>query len=66
MIIQEFSERHIDEIRSLMMRRLIYCFKRNHIPSIKLSLKTNLDNAAEEVFVKAGFQEVYRIFELKI
>ncbi|MFO8018463.1 MAG: GNAT family N-acetyltransferase [Promethearchaeia archaeon] len=49
-----------------LMKNMIDYFKRNHIRSIRLALKTNLDEAARLLFVKLGFKEIIRIYELKI
>jgi ribosomal protein S18 acetylase RimI-like enzyme len=49
-----------------LMRYIIDYFKKNHIPSIRLSLKTNLDEAASILFTKLGFNEIFRIYELNI
>ncbi|MGV9173771.1 MAG: GNAT family N-acetyltransferase, partial [Promethearchaeia archaeon] len=49
-----------------LMKNMIKYFKRNHIHSIRLALKTNLDEAARLLFVKLGFKEILKIYELKI
>ncbi len=48
------------------MRYIIDYFKKNHIQSIRLALKTNLDEAAIKLFMKLGFHELFRIYELNI
>ena len=49
-----------------LMRYIIDYFKKNHIQSIRLALKTNLDEAAIILFMKLGFHELFRIYELNI
>jgi len=49
-----------------LMHHIIDYFKKNHIQSIRLALKTDLDSAAQLLFKKLGFQEIFRIFELDI
>lgn len=60
------EEKRREGIGEKLMREMIDHFKRNHIDSIRLTLKTNLDDAANTLFSKLGFNEEYRIFELKI
>lgn len=49
-----------------LMRHSIEFFKRCHINTIRLALKSNLKNAAKILFKKLGFQETVSIYELKI
>ena len=49
-----------------LMRHIKDYFKKNHIQSVMLSLKSNLEEGAKMLFIKLGFQEIYRIFELKM
>ena len=49
-----------------LMRYIVDYFKKNHIQSIRLSLKTNLEEAAVTLFTKLGFQELFRVLELNI
>ena len=49
-----------------LMRHMIDYLKRNHINSIRLALKHNVDNGAKILFTKLGFQEVLHVLELKI
>lgn len=49
-----------------LMRYIVDYFKKNHIQSIRLSLKTNLEEAAIILFTKLGFHELFRVFELNI
>ena len=53
-------------IGELLMKHAIDYFRRNHIHSIRLALKTRLNKAAEILFKKLGFEEVFRIFELTL
>jgi ribosomal protein S18 acetylase RimI-like enzyme len=41
-------------------------FKKNQIQSIRVSLKTSLDEAAIILFTKLGFHELSRMYELNI
>jgi len=47
-----------------LMRYIIDYFKKNRIQSIRLALKTKLDEAAQILFKKLGFKEIYEIYEL--
>ncbi|MBD3255684.1 MAG: GNAT family N-acetyltransferase [Candidatus Lokiarchaeota archaeon] len=49
-----------------LMRHIIDHFKKNHIQSIRLALKNNLDEAAQKLFIKLGFNEQFRIYELQL
>jgi len=49
-----------------LMRYIVDYFKKKHIQSIRLSLKTNLDEVAIILFMKLGFHELFRIYELNI
>ncbi len=49
-----------------IVRYIVDFFKRNHIQSIRLALKQDVDNAAKKLFTKLGFQETLHIYELKI
>ncbi len=49
-----------------LMRHMINYLKSNHITSIRLALKQNIDKVAQILFTKLGFQEVLHIYELKI
>jgi len=49
-----------------IIRHILDYFKANHIQSIRLALKPNLDTAAKILFTKLGFQEMLHIYELKI
>ncbi|MHA1292978.1 MAG: GNAT family N-acetyltransferase [Promethearchaeota archaeon] len=60
------EEKRRTGIGEQLMRHVIDYFKRNHINSIRLALKKNLDLAAKKLFTKLGFEEIFRIYELKI
>ncbi len=64
LIVQE--ERRRLGIGEALMRHAIDFFKRNHIHSIRLALKSQLDEAAKTLFKKLGFSELITIYELKI
>lgn len=49
-----------------LIRHIIDYFRKNHIQSIKLALKTRLDNAPYILFKKLGFNEIFRVYELNI
>jgi ribosomal protein S18 acetylase RimI-like enzyme len=49
-----------------LIRHMIDFLKSNHITSIRLALKQNVDEVAQILFTKLGFQEVLHIYELKI
>ena len=60
------EEKRREGIGELLMRHGIDFFKNNHINSVRLALKTNLDDAAKRLFVKLGFEPYFMIYELKI
>ncbi|MHA1658849.1 MAG: GNAT family N-acetyltransferase [Promethearchaeota archaeon] len=60
------EEKRRTGIGEMIIRHIIDYFKRNHIESIRLALKPNLNNAAKTLFVKLGFQEMIRVYELRI
>lgn len=49
-----------------IMRFIIDHFKANHVQSIRLAVNANLNEAAHILIKKLGFQEIARLFELKI
>lgn len=53
-------------IGEMLLYSIIDFFKKNHIQSIRLALKTNIDKAAMTLFIKLGFDEILRVYELKI
>jgi len=60
------EEKRRSGIGEKIMRNIVDYFKRNHINSIKLVLKTNLDDAAKILFTKLGFEEILKVLELRI
>lgn len=49
-----------------IIRHIIEYFKTRHIHSIRLALNSNVEGAAKILFTKLGFEEILRIYELKI
>ena len=49
-----------------IMRYMIDCFKNNHVQSIRLVVDSNVKESARMLFKKLGFQEIARLYELKI
>ena len=49
-----------------LMRHMVDYLKQNHITSIRLALKHNIDKGAKILFTKLGFKEVLDIYELII
>ena len=64
LIVEE--EKRRTGVGEMLIRNIVEYFKRNHIQSIRLALKTNLDSAAQTLFQKLGFNEIFRVFELKL
>lgn len=60
------EEQRRSGIGERLMREIIDFFRKNHITSIRLSLKTQIDEAAQILFTKLGFEEVFRVYELNI
>ncbi|MBD3195498.1 MAG: GNAT family N-acetyltransferase [Candidatus Lokiarchaeota archaeon] len=60
------EEKRRSGIGEKIIHHIIDFFKRNHIDSIRVALKPNLNKAAQKLFMKVGFEEIYHIFELKI
>ena len=60
------EEQRRSGIGEKLMHHIVDYFKKNHIQSIRLALKTDLDRAAQLLFKKLGFQEIFRVFELDI
>ncbi|TFG09207.1 MAG: GNAT family N-acetyltransferase [Promethearchaeota archaeon] len=53
-------------IGEMLMHHIIDFFKKQHINSIRLALKKNVDEAAEQLFIKLGFQDMLHVYELII
>jgi len=60
------EEKRRTGIGEKLIRHMIDYFRRNHIQSIRLALKPNLDEAANLLFTKLGFQEILHFYELII
>ena len=60
------EEKRRTGVGELLMRNIVDYFKRNRIQSIRLALKTNLENAAKILFTKLGFNEIFRVYEKEI
>ena len=64
LIVQE--ERRRTGIGEKLIHSIIDYFKKNHIQSIRIASKPLINNPAKRLFTKVGFDEIYRIYELKI
>jgi len=60
------EEQRRSGIGEMLLQNTINYFKRNHIESIRLALKTHLDEAAKILFAKLGFEKVLSVYELNI
>lgn len=60
------EEKRRSGIGEMLIQNTINYFKRNHIESVRLALKTKLDEAARILFAKLGFEEILRVYELNI
>lgn len=60
------EEKRRTGIGEKLIRNMIDYFRRNHVQSIRLTLKPNLDKAAKLLFIKLGFQEILRLYELTL
>ena len=60
------EEKRRSGIGEMLLRQIVDYFKKNHIQSIRLALKTNIDEAAITLFMKLGFDEIFRVYELNI
>jgi len=49
-----------------LIRYSIDFFKKNHINSVRIIVKKELDESARSLFIKFGFNEIFKVFELKI
>ncbi len=63
-IVKEQKRR--EGIGETIMRHGIDYLKGCHIKSIRLALKNSLDDAAKKLFIKLGFEESFKVFEMKI
>ena len=64
LIVQE-EKRRIG-IGEEIIRKIIDHSKRNHIHSIRLALRPDIDIGAKKLFIKLGFKNVFHIYELQI
>ena len=53
-------------IGETIMRHGIDYLKGCRIKSVRLALKNTLDDAAKKLFIKLGFEEVFKVYEMKI
>ncbi|MFX1239073.1 MAG: GNAT family N-acetyltransferase [Promethearchaeota archaeon] len=60
------EEKRREGIGESLMRKGIEYFKKNHINSVRLALKTTMDNAAKKLFIKLGFEPIFMVYELKL
>ena len=60
------EEKRRTGIGEQLMKQAIDYFKRNHIDSIRLALKTSLNDAAKILFKRLDFKEILRIYELNL
>ena len=60
------EEKRITGIGEQLMKQAVDFFRRNHTNSIRLALKTSLDDGAKILFKKLGFLEIFRIYEKEI
>ncbi len=49
-----------------ILQHTIDYFRRNHVDSIRLSLAPDISKGAKKLLLKFGFEETFRIFELRI
>lgn len=49
-----------------LIRYSIDFFKRNHINSVRIIVKTELDEGASSLFTKFGFSEIFKVLEIKM
>lgn len=49
-----------------IIRKIIDYSKRNHIHSIRLAIRPDIDIGAKKLFIKLGFKNVLHIYEMQI
>ena len=49
-----------------LLRYAVDFFKKNHINSVRIIVKTELDEVARQLFAKYGFNEIFKVLELKM
>ncbi len=60
------EEKRRSGIGEALIHHAIDYFKRNHIESIRLALKSDINKAAEKLFTKVGFKPLYEVWSMKI
>ena len=60
------EERRRKGIGEKIIHSIIDYFRKNNIQSIRIASKPEINNPAQKLFTKLGFEEIYRIYELKI
>lgn len=60
------EEKRRTGIGEKILRFMIDHFKSNHVQSIRLVIDSNLNESTRIIFKKLGFQEIARLYELKI
>ena len=60
------QEKRRSGIGEEIIRKIIDSSKSNHIHSIRLTIKPDIDNNAKKLFIKLGFENILQIYELKI
>jgi len=60
------EEKRRSGIGESLIHHAIDYFKRNHVDSIRLALKSDMNKAAEKLFTKVGFKKKFEIWNLRI
>ena len=60
------EEKRRSGIGEQLMKQAIDYFRRNHIHSVRLALKTSLNDPAKILFKRLDFKEILRIYELNL
>lgn len=53
-------------IGETLIHHAIDYFKRNHVESVRIALKSDMNKAAEKLFTKVGFTKLFEIWNLEI
>jgi ribosomal protein S18 acetylase RimI-like enzyme len=64
LIVKEEARR--SGIGEKILQHTVDYFKRYHVDSIRLSLAPDISKGAKKLLAKFGFEEIFKIFELKI
>ncbi|TFG01076.1 MAG: GNAT family N-acetyltransferase [Promethearchaeota archaeon] len=64
LIVKEEARR--SGIGETILAHTIDYFKRHHVDSIRLSLAPQITNGAKKLLAKFGFEEIFKIYELRI